>query len=265
MNENVFTYKIDTNKYLSLEEFTNAIIAIGREYKVFTKNSAELQIKEIRKGSFEVEFISTALPTLFTVIENSNTVVDFCKHIKDVWNCILSPKSDLNKKEDLTDKSISNCVEISNPIINNSGTVYIISGNNNVSLTTNEAKKINRNKGDVIKSLKSTDDITNKQDLYKKQLFYWHQTCFDEKHPNVGNKGIIEKIQKEAVKVIFEDDNSVTKKEMTTSQDGIDWQKRGYIVDVEVVRRNNKIVLYKIINNYMKDSIVDDIPQLPFN
>ena len=44
---------------------------------------------------------------------------------------------------------------------------------------------------------------------------------------------------------------------MTTSQDGVDWQKRGYIVDVEIMRKDNKIVKYKIIHNYMNESVAD--------
>lgn len=265
MSDNIFTYKIDTSEYLSIEDFTNAIIAIDKEYRVFTGNSSELQIKEIRKGSFEVEFVSIAIPSLFVAINNANSIFEFCNYIKNAWNCLISPTPNSIEQNKLTEKTINNCYEISKPIINNNGTINIICDNGNVSLTTPEARKIRNNKSNAIKQIKQVEIIEDQQSIYKKQLFYWHQTCFDEKNQNIGNRGIIEEIQKESVKVIFEDDNSTTKKEMTTSQDGIDWQKRGYIVDVEVVRRNNKIVLYKIINNYMKDSIVEDIPQLPFN
>ena len=45
---------------------------------------------------------------------------------------------------------------------------------------------------------------------------------------------------------------------MTTSYDGVDWQKRGYIVDIEVLRKGDKIVKYKILQNYMNESVVDE-------
>lgn len=265
MNDNTFTFKIDTNEYLSVEDFTNAIIAIDKEYKTFTENSSELQIKEIRKGSFEVEFIPIAIPSLFIALDNVNSVFEFCNYIKNIWNYLISPTPNSIEQNRPTEKTINNCYDISKPIINNYGTINLIHGNEKVSITTSDAKKIRNNKSNATKQIKQVEPNEDQQSIYKKQLFYWHQTCFDEERPNIGNKGIIEKIQKEAVKVIFEDDNSITKKEMTTSQDGVDWQKRGYIVDIEVMRRNDKIVSYKILNNYMKDSIIDDTPQLPFN
>ncbi|GIM54839.1 hypothetical protein [Capnocytophaga cynodegmi] len=45
---------------------------------------------------------------------------------------------------------------------------------------------------------------------------------------------------------------------MTTSQNGIDWQKVNYIVDVEAITKEGKVVAYKILQNYMGDSFVDD-------
>lgn len=45
---------------------------------------------------------------------------------------------------------------------------------------------------------------------------------------------------------------------MTTSFDGIDWQKRGYIIDVEVMYRGNAIVKYKVLHNYMQDSVLPE-------
>ena len=116
---------------------SNAIIAIDKEYRIFTGNSSELQIKEIRKGSFEVEFVSIAIPSLFVAINNANSVFEFCNYIKNAWNCLISPTPNSIEQNKLTEKTINNCYEISKPIINNSGTINIICNNENVAFVDN--------------------------------------------------------------------------------------------------------------------------------
>lgn len=67
-------------------------------------------------------------------------------------------------------------------------------------------------------------------------------------------QGIIKTIQDKSVKVIFADDNSDTKKEMTSSIQGVDWQKVKYIVDVEAMVDSNRIIAYKNPD----DSIIEE-------
>ena len=119
-----------------------------------------------------------------------------------------------------------------------------------------EALQIKTLSSQAIEEISTSSKEQAQTNIFKKKLFYWYQTRFDDKKSNSGNKGIIESIQPEAVNVIFEDDNSLTKAEMTTSYDGVDWQKRGYIVDIEVLRKGDKIVKYKILQNYMNESVV---------
>lgn len=261
MDSSKITFKIDTEEPLSVEKFSNALLAFNEEYKKFTDYNQELTISELRKGSYEVDFLTVIIPSLFAAVENLNNTIDFVKHVKDVTNFLVG------KKEVRTPdaKSIALVNKICDPIINNYGTIYLISGNEKVTIDNNEAKIAKSNTTKLLSDIKrDMPDVENNEDAnrYKKKLFYWHQTRFDEKKPNVGNKGIIESIQKEAVNVIFEDDSSTTKKEMTTSQDGIDWQERGYIVDVEVLRREGRIVKYKILHNYMNESVSNNEPEL---
>ena len=257
MIEQKFTYKVDTDTPLSVEEFSKALIAINSEYKRYSYNQKELQISEVRKGSYEVEFVSVLIPSLFSAIENSNTILDFCSHLKSVKDFIGG--TDKTKQQKPNEQSIKNCVDITSPIIHNHGTINIITGNEKVVVVDNaEALQIKTLSSQAIEEISTSSKEQAQTNIFKKKLFYWYQTRFDDKKSNSGNKGIIESIQPEAVNVIFEDDNSLTKAEMTTSYDGVDWQKRGYIVDIEVLRKGDKIVKYKILQNYMNESVVDE-------
>lgn len=252
--DNKIIFRIETDKPLPVEDFTKSLEAFNKEYIAFS-GIEELQISEIRKGSFEVEFINYVIPTgLFAMMTNANSIFEFINHLKSIIASLKVDKEETTKRKE----SIQNISDISRPIINNYGTLNVISGEENIILNSQEAQDINKIAQKVLpQKLKTTEDNeTNK--IYKKVLFNWWQVGFNEKKPNSGNKGIIEKISKNSVRVIFKDDDSQTKEEMTTSQNGIDWQKVNYIVDVEAITKGDKVVAYKILQNYMGDSFVDD-------
>ncbi len=251
--EEKIIFKIDTDSPLSVEDFSKALTALNNEYCNFNNGGRELQISEVRKGSYEVEFISTILPVLFTSIEHSNHLIDFISHIKLITNSLLRNKIE----KDTTKESIQNINSIVSPVIINNGTLYITSGNQDLPIDNKSAKEIHNNAQRNLSQRDLKNEKTNKT-IYKKELFYWQQTNFNKKNPNTGNKGIIEDISKKTIPVIFQDDSSITKTQMTTSKDGIDWQKIGYIVDVEVLRKDGKIKAYKILHNYMEDCIIEE-------
>jgi len=251
------TFKIDTTEKISVEDFSNSLIAFNNEFKRYSSNSQELFISEIRKGSYIVDFVTNiVLPTLF-VASQTNIAFEFIEHLGNLRDKIIG-KSNL---ETCPVQSYENTSKIIQPIINcgNHCQITLIAGNQEVNISTSEAKQI---KANLLKlALPQIKAIIqeNSQSTYTKVLFYWYQVGFDKNNANKGNKGLIDTIQKEPVGVIFEDDNSLTKREMTTSQDNVDWQERGYIVDVEVMKKEDKIVKYKILNNYMNDSVIDNL------
>lgn len=247
-----FVFKIDTKDPIYLDDFTSAIIAIGDEFKRFRQGDQYLQISKVREGSYEVEFLAVATSGLFCVLQNTNTVFEFITYIKSIIPAILTGSSSL---ESTAKETIKNIGSIVSPVIHNSGTINIYSGNESITILNTEAYAIKKN---VSSTLKDEDVVQNKV-VCNKVLFYWNQTSFDKNKPNIGNKGIIETICTKPIAVIFEDDMSKTKTEMTTSIDGIEWQERGYIVDVEVMYKGNNIVKYKILHNYMEDSILPEI------
>jgi hypothetical protein len=86
--------------------------------------------------------------------------------------------------------------------------------------------------------------------IKERQLFYWVQTNFEQ--TNTGNKGVIENLFKDPLRIIFED--TFTKNGMTTSNNNIPWQKKYYIVDAEIQYANHKPKIYKILKNYPEES-----------
>ena len=253
MMDNKIIFRIETDKPLPVEDFTKSLEAFNKEYIAFS-GIEELQISEIRKGSFEVEFISKIVAGLFSELTDVNSIFEFINHLKSIIASLKRDKEETTKRT----KSIQNISDISRPIINNYGTLNMICGGENFILNSQEAQDINKIAQKVLsQKFKTTEDSeTNK--ICKKVLFHWWQVGFNEKKPNSGNKGIIENISKNPIRVIFQDDDSQTKEEMTTSQNGIDWQKVNYVVDVEVITKDGKIAVYKILQNYMGDSFVDD-------
>lgn len=251
MERDRFIFKIDTTNPIPLDDFTSAITAIGNEYSLFHNGYQELKISKVREGSYEIEFLAVAYAGLFTTIENVNNVFEFIAHIRRIISLILRQG---NTDVEIPKETALNVIKMINPIINiNNSTINFNSPGESTSITNTEALTIKEYAERICK--RSQNQTKN---LYHKVLFYWHQACFDEKKPNVGNKGIIESISSAAIGVIFQDDESKTKEEMTTSFDGIDWQKRGYIIDVEVMYRGNAIVKYKVLHNYMQDSVLPE-------
>ncbi len=250
--EDKLIFKIDTNDPIYLDDFTSAIIAIGDEFKRFRQGFQYLQISKVREGSYEVEFLAVATSGLFCVLQNTNTVFEFISYIKSIIPAFLTRSPTLDSTAEETIKNVGSIVS---PVIYNSGNINIYSGNESITILNTEAQTIKKN---VSRTLKDGDVVQNKV-VCNKVLFYWNQTSFDKNKPNVGNKGVIETICIKPITVIFEDDTSMTKTEMTTSINGVDWQERGYIVDVEVMYKGNGIVKYKILHNYMEDSILPEI------
>lgn len=256
MEEEKLSFVIDTTEPISVEAFSKSLVAFNDEFKRLNNGNKELKIDKVREGSYIVEFAVGTICTTLPFLTNANIVIDFLNHIDNIKNYILGDKS-INT---LTDKSIVNTSDIVQPIVKcgSNCTININYGEQKVSFSQTECERIDERTPSLIKKAKSKLEESETSHYRKKVLFYWYQTCFDKNKVNKGNKGIIDNILPQSpIAVIFEDDNSDAKIEMTTSTDGIDWQRRGYIVDVEVLKAGDKIVKYKIVNNYPNESVPD--------
>jgi hypothetical protein len=251
-------YKIDVIEGLSIDELSKSLLSINDEFNRFTSGSKSLLIKEIRKGSGIFEFIGAAAVSSVLVLQNINTCIQFVKYLSSVKDVVIGKEAKLPDDLALTSKTIDNANAIFQPVvIGNNNTVSVFCGNKiTLSIDQEEYNEFLCGKK-RIKQLKPEmpNAPNNISQLYKKVLFRWLQTRFDDSRS--GNRGVIKSIQDKAVKIIFENDNSDTKREMTTSHSNVDWQKVGYIVDVETIIENGNIVAYKIMGNYPDDCIMN--------
>lgn len=256
MEEEKLSFIIDTRESISVEAFSKSLVALNDEFKRLNSGTKELRINKIRQGSYIVDFVVTTLGLTLPFLSDTNNVIAFLKHLNDIKKYILSD----GKINSMKGKSIENTSSIIQPILHcaPNSTLNIYLGDQIVSFSQAESEKINENVPNLLKSIAEIQGEIERSLFRKKVLFYWYQTCFDKNKVNKGNKGVIDNILPQSpISVIFEDDCSEAKKEMTTSRDGVDWQKRGYIVDVEVLKANDKIVKYKIVNNYPNESVSD--------
>jgi len=258
-----FIFTINCEEPIPMETFTSTLVAIQNQFYLLTGGNAQLLVKEIRKGSFEFEFISAILGgSLFNTLTNFNTIGQFFEYLKSTVNWLSNREKKPDEKK-YTMKEIRDFKKIFSPISENrnqSSTIKMSNKNHDViEVTHSDVLKIEQN----IKMLTVLDQLEKdsfKETNFTKVLFYWYQTGFDSGKINTGNKGIISRIDNKPRKIIFENDASKTKIEMTTTNVslGLDWQKVGYIVDVELIYKEENIVAYKILNNYMNDAIIED-------
>jgi len=255
------TITIDTNDPIPIAIFNKALSALSSQFKSVTNETSELYISKLREGSYIIDLIPIAVAVALPIMNNLNTVVQFVEYLKDTKQWLLG----FTAKPRQTKYSIDDLKEIKElfgptQFVENNGTMnFYNSLEHEVSFQKEEVRKIadsiNR---ETIEYSEIVQEIPV-FDHYDKVLFYWFQTRFDEKYINKGNKGIIEIIDQNPKNVIFADDSSDTKKEMTTIHPdvNVDWQKIGYIVDVEVLKKDNEVKAYKILKNYMEDCIIE--------
>lgn len=97
VEQNILTYKIETNEPIGVIELAQSLEAINKLYARNTKNKEDsIKISEIRKGSYEFDFAICGM--LF--LENINTAIEFCKNLKNILN-FLNQYNENKKIEDI--------------------------------------------------------------------------------------------------------------------------------------------------------------------
>jgi hypothetical protein len=260
--DNILTFTIDTKEPIPLDLFNKSLASFKKEFDSITQTSSELYIKEIRKGSIEIDLLAVAgiAAAILPLIDGVNSIAQFMEYVKRTagW---LSGESQKPKEIKYTMNEFKNFRDIFAPVIQakdeNANIQFISEGIEPIHLDKVKIIKIIKHQEITLELQEQNNTVDTSTNVRKKVLFYWNQTGFDDKNLNTGNRGMIDSIDTKPHKVIFSDDDSTTKKEMTrTNPDtGVEWQNVGYIVDVEVMKKGSEIVAYKIIDNYMQDAI----------
>lgn len=157
--QNILTFKIDTKEPIDITDLTESLKAIGELYfQSIGSEGVTIKISEVRKGSYEFDFIATALP-LF--MEHTNTAAEFIKNVKGII-CFIA---DFFSKDTIDDNlskptisQIENATKIIQPIIN-------INGDNNIiNIYSNDD-----NKQQIIINQKQAKEFKANSELYIKQ------------------------------------------------------------------------------------------------
>ncbi len=259
MENNIkLTIKISHKDAIDLYDLTRGLNSLAKIYSRFNNNAkeAKLLVREIKKSSIEIDLITLMCASPIPILSNVNNIIQFCKYIKFLIATFSEhqkeeagssgedylPTPSIHDYKDFREVTqiISNAQDSINfaaKEITNHGPIYM-----NGHFNGNEAREIKNN----------IEKILNEKEAFikEKQLFYWVQTNFTQ--TNTGNKGIIENIFKEPLRVIFND--TFTKNEMTISNNRTEWQKKFYIIDVEIQYADQKPKIYKILKNYAEES-----------
>ena len=254
--------KFDNKNPVELNSLTNSLNALAKEYDAFTrnefgytKNNRKLEIKKLDQGSIIIELAALALPKM----QEINIILTFGKHLIQGLDHFVGRKkiSEPNFSKNSCN-NLSNFVDtiandgdskISIQIVGNDNTLYVGESYNSVDC--------NALQNNIHKYQQMLIEEEPSATVYK-QAFYWYSASFvnnpDKNARNNVDKGIIEKFDSKPHKVVFENDIDKTNITSANHRFKKDWQELVYMVDVEVVKIQGVIKLYKIIHIHHEDT-----------
>lgn len=144
--------KINNKKPMELNELTNSLNALVKEYDSYckdnfdiTKSERKLEVLKLENGSLLLELAPVALP----IIQELDVALSFGTHIIEILDYFTGKKDKLSSE--ISTKTCDNVMAFINPSANDNGssfTLNVIGNNNNVtnggswgSLELNAAQK----------------------------------------------------------------------------------------------------------------------------
>lgn len=262
--QNILTFKIDTKEPIDITDLTESLKAIGELYHQSVGGEGAIKISEVRKGSYEFDFIATALP-LF--MEHTNTAAEFIKNVKGII-CFIT---DFFSKDTIDDNlskptisQIENANKIIQPITNINGdnnTINIYSNDDNkqqIIINQKQAKEFKANSELYIKQQPIEQELEKSESLkfFTDKIIEFTQTRDDSKK---GTKAICKNFSEKEINVEFTNNfirDSIFKKDDNP-------HLFHFVVDLEVEFKDKQPSLYKIIAIRDKKSKSQD-QRLPF-
>lgn len=253
MSEATLTIHIQNKKPVDLFDLTESLQAVARQYQKFLEESEEystsdatrLYVQEVKSGSIII-ILKDLVPAIIPYSEYVNSVLKFIEFIKEALD-YLSSKTDQKPKE-FDEKDLKNLYDIVNIVAKDNGSQMNFIGNFD-NLTINAP--VLSTDGNAAQNGITRERIINKTPIkmvHEKVLFYWDSTKYDSKSSKSIDRGRIDDLADNALKVSFNDESM--KSEM------IDLEENPYhfmfIVDVEVHTVNKMPALYKILKVHDK-------------
>ncbi|EAK6709407.1 hypothetical protein C1V29_06540, partial [Campylobacter coli] len=210
MNNNILTYKIDTEQPIDIKELAESLIAIQNMYrKSIISNEASIKISEVRKGSYEFDIVVLGLGLSLPYIENFNSAIEFIKNLKDCYKFFKENKFD-NNVDKINIDDAKNTNKIIQPIISIGGnsTVIIQNGYSDpsecFSVVSKEAVEVQKNIYSYIENKeRKTKEELQTYKYFQNILVEFTQTRTDDKR---GNKLLCKNIYSKELNVEFSSD-----------------------------------------------------------
>jgi len=238
-------------------DLINLTISLNSFGQIFTKfnddKEIRLLIKEINKCCIEFELVvNFATATYLPLLIGVNNITQYYNFIKLLILICSNGSSDeissLTKDFLLPTPCIS-IFRLFKKFIN-----IACNSNDKVEINTKDQQGNNyfgcsfygSNVPIMNDYISKIDKNSKKDEPRTKMLFRWDQTNHNKLKE--WNKGIIENISSESLKIIFLNEN--IKNEMTSV---LDWQNQLYVIDVIVQYVNDNPKMYKIIKHYPED------------
>lgn len=247
--DDILTLKIDTNeKPIDILELTECLIAIKYLYTdIANKNGCvnfEIKINEVRKGSFEIDFVVDAAATMLPIISDINIMIDFIRNLKFVYNFFNKKdfKIDTNDTDSPSIETTQNFTNLTKPIINY-GIINVYSPaapDENLIIKNEAAKTIAKNAKYYIENKEKDKIETSRIESYLNQSLIFKQTRTDNKK---GTKALCKNIYDKEVEVKFGND-FIRKSIIEEDKNPL---LATYIVDIDVEFKNKKPIVYKIV------------------
>lgn len=245
MDEAGLTIEVKNVRPVELLDLTGSLTALANEYMRHLQRShpedsaseVRLYVKEIHTGCI-IASLMAASPGIIQGVSYVNSVVSFSNFLKKSYDFLTAKTTE--KPDSLDKKTLENLHQIVEPVAKDSGSqlnINTLIGDVYYTVTSAEANQAQN----AIARLQHNDSAVTTR-LHEKVLLYWFQARNAAKS-TAGDKGIIESIAADPVKVICATDS--IKMDMIFNRENPFME--AYIVDVAIETINDKPMVYKII------------------
>lgn len=242
--------KIENKQPVELLDLTKSLLSLSSQFDSYVsthceckeEREAKLYVKQVKSGSIIIELVEFATIGMLPFLENSNIVIEFASHLKDIFMFFVKGEGE---KPNLTLPDYKDLSGILNTVVKDAGAKLEVSIVNNgvinsyLYLDSTESNAAQNRFQREIQELKEPEEIDK---VYEKQLMTWYQARNDKKS-KMGNKGIIDCLNKKPLNVIFNNDDI---KEKMLHGD-INFFKTAYVVDVIILTLRGVPSAYKIM------------------
>lgn len=264
MSQLKLSININNKKPIELNELTNSLNALSKEYDDYCKNILDLpkndrrlEIIKLEQGSLYLELV----PFISLLFQEINPVLCFGKYIIEALEFFIKNSNKKDAPVNYTKKNCDNMSEFVGISANDTDSSILVSvkGDNNTIIVQQKIDSLESNAAQN-NIAKFKDQLLEEEPIMQhKQALYWAIASFSKNSKGENSdKGFIERLDFKPHKIIFDNENDRHNITKFNEKYKKDWQDLIYIVDVEAIKIQDVIKTYKIIKVYYDDTINPD-------